>query len=102
MKTVFISSPYTIGDVGANVGGSMKVALKLIDLGYAPYCPLLSHFLHMVEPKPYQQWLSIDIAFLKRCDCVLRLPGKSEGADFEVKYAEDHNIPVYYSIDDIK
>jgi hypothetical protein len=37
------------------------------------------------------EWLAV-------CDCVLRLPGESKGADAEVKFAQEIGKPVYYSI----
>jgi hypothetical protein len=36
-----------------------------------------------------------------RCDCVLRLPGESSGADAEISLAQEHDIPVFYSIEDV-
>ena len=40
-------------------------------------------------------------AFLRRCDAVLRLPGKSPGADKEVKEAQALDMPVYFGIEDL-
>lgn len=38
---------------------------------------------------------------IERCDAVLRLEGKSTGADNDVRMAESRGIPVYYDIEDI-
>lgn len=38
---------------------------------------------------------------LQHCDAVLRLPGKSTGADLDVRIAKERGIPVYTSIDHI-
>ena len=98
MKKVFISSPYTLGDVSANVRKQMDVFDELMDLGFAPFCPLLFHFQHIVHPRQYEDWLQIDLEYLSVCDYLLRLPGESAGADREVEFAKANNIPVAYSI----
>ena len=101
MKKVFISSPYTIGDVALNVRIQLDVSDKLLSLGYIPYTPLLSHFQHMVNPRSYEDWLKLDFEWLKVCDCVLKLLGESKGADKETELAKQLGIPVFYSIQEL-
>jgi hypothetical protein len=38
---------------------------------------------------------------LQHCDAVLRLPGKSTGADQDVAIARDRGLPVYHRVEDI-
>ena len=38
---------------------------------------------------------------LARCDAVLRLPGKSKGADEDVRLARERNLPVYFSLGEV-
>jgi hypothetical protein len=102
MIKVYIASPYTIGDVAANVRFQIDIADKLMSKGYAPFVPLYSHFQHMIHPHPYTLWLIIDLEWVKVCDALLRLGGESAGADAEVDYAEEQNIPVFYSIDELE
>lgn len=99
MIAVYIASPYTKGDVAVNVRESLLAADQLLELGYAPYPPLYSHFWHFLSPKPYETWTMLDMEWVKRCDCVLRLPGESSGADAEVNLAKANNIPVFSSIE---
>ena len=101
ITTVYIASPYTKGDVAINVRKSFEVADILVSKGYLPYTPLSSHFWHMMFPYPYEFWLDFDLAWILRCDCVLRLSGESIGADKEVEFAKVHDIPVFYSIDEL-
>jgi len=96
MIKVYIASPYTKGDVAVNVRTQLEMANKLMDLGFAPFAPLYSHFQHMAFPRPYEDWIKIDLEWVKVCDCVLRLRGESAGADGEVKFAHDNKIPVFY------
>ena len=99
---VFISSPYTIGDVGLNVKAQIKAADELMNNGFTPFLPLLSHFQHIIYDRPYQDWLNNDFEWLAVCDYVLRLPGESAGADLEVIRANELGIKVVYSIDELK
>jgi hypothetical protein len=98
---VYIASPYTKGDVAINVRESFFVADRLAKNGYLPFPPLFTHFWHFLIPHPYEFWTQQDLEWILHCDCVLRLPGESSGADKEVEFAEEHNIPVYYEIDDL-
>lgn len=98
MKRVYIAGPYTKGDVAVNVRNAILAASDLADRGFAPYVPHLTHFWHIVSPRPYEEWLRLDLEFLPICDAVLRLPGKSSGADAEVDEALRLSIPVYNSI----
>src|SRR6185436_16045859 len=102
MVRVYIASPYTKGDVAVNVKTSMDVADQLIGQGYAPFSPLYSHFQHMAHPRPYETWINLDLAWVQCCHVLLRLPGESSGADGEVEYAKKLNIPIVYSIGELK
>lgn len=106
---IYIASPYTKGWMPTNVRLQLETADKLIDLGYIPYTPLLTHFQEIYSSKSEHVWLKIDFAFLKACDAVLRLKpigsdGKeipSVGADQEEELAKKEGIPVFYSIEDL-
>ena len=101
MKKVYIASPYTLGDVAKNVKLQIDVADELMNKGFLPFAPLLSHFQHMIHPRPYQDWIEADLEWIKSCDCLLRIGGESEGADTEVKSAKEIGIPIYYSLDEL-
>jgi Domain of unknown function (DUF4406) len=98
---VYIASPYTKGDVAINVKVQLDATDALMSLGYAPFAPLYSHFQHMAHPRPYEDWIAIDKEWVQACDVVLRLPGDSSGADGEVAFARELNLPVVYSIDEL-
>ena len=96
---VYVSAPYTNGDPEQNVLRVLQVADKLLEMGYIPIVPHLSHYWHQVSPKPYETWLEIGRALLEGCDVLLRLPGESIGADLEIKYALKLGIPVFFADD---
>jgi hypothetical protein len=99
MKKVYVAGPYTKGDVAVNVRNAFKAANELADLGYAPFVPHYTHFWHIMFPRPYEFWLELDNQFLPACDALLRLPGESSGADKEVAFANESNIPVFTTIE---
>lgn len=102
MKTCYIASPYTKGDVAVNVKAQIDAADELMTLGIAPFVPLYSHFQHMVHPRPYQDWLTMDFVWVPKCEGLLRLPGDSSGADKEVELALSLGIPVFFGLDALK
>lgn len=96
---VYVAGPYTGGDVAVNVRNAIEAANRLADLGYAPFVPHLTHFWHLVFPRPYAFWVTLDNQFLPHCDAILRLPGESPGADREVALANTLDIGVFESIE---
>jgi len=99
---VYIASPYTLGDPVVNVRTSLQAANALMELGYHPYAPLLSHFQHFLHPRPYEDWMRLDLAYLAVCQAVLRLPGRSKGAERECRLARFLKIPIYASIAELE
>lgn len=101
MKKIYIAGPYSKGDVAINVREAIDAADQLLDLGFVPFIPHLSHFWHLLSPKQYEKWLEYDNHWVPVCDALLRLPGESSGADKEVELAKSFNIPVYHSIQEL-
>lgn len=98
---VYIAAPYTKPDPAENTHKAMSMWFKLASLGFAPFCPHLTHFLHLMSPQPYELWLEQDAEWVKVCHAVYRMPGESPGADKEVKIAKEFGIPVFYSVTDL-
>lgn len=110
--TVYVAGPYTgNGEPGSfeahkstekNVRETIRVASELSDLGFYPFVPHLAHYWNAQTEYPYERWMQWCFIWLARSDAVLRLPGESKGADDEVALAELFNIPVFYSIEELK
>jgi hypothetical protein len=98
---IYVAGPYTKPDPCINTHNAIKVADRLLELGYVPHIPHLTHFWHTVSPKPYNLWLQYDAHWVLVCDVVLRLSGESTGADGEVKLAQENGKPVVHSIDEL-
>lgn len=95
IRHVYIAGPYTQGDPVKNTRKALGVADYLQSLGFVPFVPHLSHFWHFLTPKPYETWMEWDLAWLAKCDALVRLPGLSPGADREVDRARELGIPVF-------
>jgi hypothetical protein len=101
MIKVYIASPYSIGIKLKNVRRQIDAKDQLMKAGFTAFCPLLSHYHDQIYPHKYNTWLDDSMEWLQVCDCLLRLKGKSEGADTEENYAKYFDIPVFHSVEEI-
>jgi hypothetical protein len=99
---IYIASPYSNGDKEENVNLQMDIAEELMQRGFAPYTPLLTHFQHLRHPREEHDWYKLDNEFLSLCDILIRIKpiknGKeitSVGADKEEILARELKIPVF-------
>jgi hypothetical protein len=99
---IYIASPYSNGDKEENVNLQMDIAEELMQHGFAPYTPLLTHFQHLRHPREEHDWYKLDNEFLSLCDILIRIKpiknGKeitSVGADKEEILARELKIPVF-------
>lgn len=92
---IYIAGPLTKGNRLDNVSTAINIYNQLIDLDYYPFCPHFSYFANIVDSKEYEVWINQDLKWLEVCDAVYRFEGESEGADGEVKFAEQRGLPVY-------
>jgi len=96
-KKVYIAGPFTKGVVEQNVRNAVNAGDRMLSAGLVPYVPHLNWLWGFAHAHSWQQWLSLDLEWLDECDCLLRLPGESAGADLEVEYAKRKGIPVFYN-----
>ena len=90
-KWIYIASPYTKGDVAINVRTQMTAFDKLLSMGVIPIAPLYSHFQHLFIPRPYQDWINLDLEIIQRCDACLRLYSA-----YEFRREDDDDHSSYY------
>lgn len=122
---VYVAGPIRKGDLFSNVKQADDAMNALMVLGFAPFNPMLSvyaggvrrgeHVLYEGNKPPYaeadphaklvgvtaEDWLTMDLAWVEVSHAVLRLPGESTGADGEVAFARDNNVPVFYTLDEL-
>jgi hypothetical protein len=96
---VYISGPYTLGDVDSNVLTANQLGIKLIEQGHAVYIPHLSHYLNLQLPHDYRFWMEQCLMWVSLSSYLIRIPGESAGADEEVKRAHELGIPVIQLVD---
>jgi hypothetical protein len=122
MKLIYVAGPIRRGCIDHNVGQADDAMLALMKAGFSVINPMLSCWAGMgairrdtpgadTHPHPLahggfrelgaEPWLTMDLEMVKRSDAVLRLPGESSGADGEVAHANEHKIPVMYSVQDV-
>ena len=99
IRYVYVAGPITAGDQLVSCADAIHICDDLAEEGFIPHVPYMHYSWHMMHPHPYEFWLQQDEAWLSRCDALLRLPGISVESDREVAFANEHGIPVFYSID---
>ena len=101
MTRVYIASPYWSDDPqirSNNVARQITTANMLINTGFAPFWPLASYYLEQDFHRPEFIWAKLSIEWIAACDILLRLPGKSPGAEHEVVIAQSLHIPVFFDL----
>lgn len=99
----YLAGPITLPCPLLNAKHGIGVADELIERGFIPFVPHLSVLWQMCgKTKTHDQWLDYDFHWVDACDCLLRLPGESKGADREVEYANKIGKPVFYSIGEME
>lgn len=111
-KLIYVAGPISLGVVWKNVAAAHAAGIKLLKAGYSVIVPHGSVFWGNLiragrwEPEvqpngtQHSDWMGCDLEIVRRCDCLLRLPGESKGADMEVDVAERNGLPVYHSVEE--
>lgn len=112
MFRVYVAGPLTrcgqdiacYDRIHLNVNIALAAGADLIAKGYNPYVPHYNQYMQdlmNVDGPDHDGWLAMDFEWLEHCHAVLRLPGKSPGADRETMHAEKLNIPVAHSLKEL-
>lgn len=99
-KKIYIAGPYTNGDVVINVIEAIRAAEMIINDGFDVYIPHLAHFWHLISPHEHEFWMRRDFVWLKECDGLYRIEGKSTGADREIELMKQLMRPIFYKRED--
>jgi hypothetical protein len=99
---VYVAGPITSsGNLTENVRHGISVGNLLLRDGVIPFVPHLSELWNYVTVVGYETWLYYDKEWIRSCDALLRLPGRSRGATREVRWANKLSIPVFYSYEEL-
>lgn len=101
---VYIACPLTVGNRNLHYFNACETERQLMDSGFAPCNPAHTMVLPFAWQKEYSHdiWLDCCFPLVERCDALLRIPGYSVGADAECSHATRHNVPIFYSIEDLE
>ena len=106
MKVVYVAGPFRGKDaweVEQNIRRAEALALEVWRLGCAAICPH-ANTRFFDRALPDETFLKGDLEILRRCDAMILTEDweRSSGARAERQYAIDHNILVFYKIQDLK
>lgn len=110
MKRIYIAGKYSAPDVFSvfeNMRRGMKMAVKVRQLGYAPFCPWMDFmyfFINTGEQFTLENCYEYSIEWLKVSNGILFLPDwqESHGALEEWRIANKSNIPVFFTLADLE
>lgn len=99
---VYVAGPMTRGPTTTHLRNAYAAARHLLLAGHFPSLPQFWFNYEIVHgPTDITLYMRMDLAWIERCDIVLRLPGESVGADMETAYARKIGKPIYYDISKI-
>ena len=99
-RYIYVAGPYKSKSLQATnqyVRNMSDACNFLIDYGFFPFFPLLSHFWDLVATKREDEWLALSYAWIERCDIFTYLEdnGLSHGVVVEREIAFRLGIPIY-------
>ncbi len=100
---VYVAGPMGIFDKGRpkRIHNGIVAGEKLRRAGLYPFVPHLDDIWGRKFEHSYECWMRYDKVWLELCDALLRIPGKSPGADREVVTAYALGIPVFHSVNEV-
>lgn len=99
---IYISGPISKGDKFDNLNQASDAHKWLIDNGFAPLNPILTMLIPWADDVEHKTWMECDLPWVEMADALFRLPGESDGADQEVRFARENDVPVFTDLDDLK
>ncbi len=106
---IMISGPYTAGGADAaqraeNLRAMNRAAVELFRRGHIPMIGvnLALPVIEAAGPEAFDEiMMPLSLALTERCDAVLRVGGRSQGADDEVERFAARGLPVYRRLEDM-
>jgi hypothetical protein len=111
MKKIYVAGSYNADNIVAaldNMRIGMRKGLEVLLEGFIPFVPWFDyHFQLMLrdgETLTKEDYYKYSIEWLKVCDALLVVNYRngSVGTQMEIDYAKEHNIPVFFSIEELK
>lgn len=88
--------------IQTNVMNAMALALEVWRIGGAALCPH-ANTMFFQNAAPDNVWLEGDLALLAKCDAMIVTPRwtASAGTRAEIAFANEHNIPIFFTVRDL-
>ena len=111
MKRIYIAGAYSADNVISvldNMREGMRLATKVLLLGYSPFVPWFDfHFQLMLrgdEKLTIKDYYRYSIDWLEVSDAILIIPNwkRSKGTIAEIEKAKELKIPIFYDISILK
>lgn len=104
IQTIYVAGPYT-GDGTPegrvlNVKTAIMMAEQLTHLGLYPFVPHFFHYWDQVYAHEYSFWMDQDALWITKCDALFMFD-ESPGAKKDAKIAEQFDIPVFLTLQDV-
>lgn len=110
MKRVYVAGAYSANNVISvldNMRRGIRLSTEVLLAGYAPFSPWLDYQFQLMlrsgEKLTIEHYYNYSIAWLVVSNAVLVVPGSenSNGTQNEIQIAEELDIPVFYSLEDL-
>jgi Domain of unknown function (DUF4406) len=111
-KIVYVAGPYTCGHkklVRINIERAEEYGKQILLAGYSPFIPHKNTSFWGDDDRfldrSSSDWIDdVCLPFLAKCDILFLIPGweSSKGSIIEKAFAEKNNIPIIYSVSDLK
>jgi len=92
---VYLAGPMQKGHRMENLRRGIDAADRIASRGHIVFCPHLNDIWHLLYPHDIEFWMKMDIAWVKKCDVLVRIHGYSQGADREEQLARQWNKIVF-------
>jgi hypothetical protein len=102
MNRIYVAGPITKGDHMLNMRKAIEAAHQLREIGCFPFVPHLFAQWHFLYPREYEDWMKQDFEWIRACHALFRVEGESAGADREVAFAGEIDIPVFHTIEAVR
>lgn len=105
MRLIYTAGPMsapTAWEVEKNIRAAEEVALQILKMGAAVFCPATQGRFYQGE-LPWEEWIKRDLEVLDRCDAIFMLLNwkDSKGATAEYDYAKAHGIPRLFGLGEV-
>ena len=106
-KLIYVSGAYSSPDkrvVEENIKNHRETALRIWEIGYTAISPVMNTAYFEKDNLKYDDIIEGDLEILSRCDAIFLIRGwhHSNGAEIEYRYASDHNMPIFFTFDDLR